>query len=116
MAAGDKVAGVYFGNRLPCDGPVGRRRDRIFRGKILCEGLAARQRRISQRTPRSWIRNFCVSGLEPFRRDVPFLGGNLDEQIARGGGIAGKLRSPSGRGGGAEASGIEWSTGPIDYE
>src|SRR5260370_28915261 len=108
MAPGDKIAGIYFGNRVAGDGPIGRRRDGIFRGEILREGLASSESRVGERTPGSGIRDFCVSGLEPFRRDVPFLGGNLDEQVPSCGGYTSKLRSHGWRRAAAECSCVEW--------
>src|ERR1700675_1266115 len=107
MGPGDEVASVYFGNGLAGDGPVGWRRDGIFGGKILREGLAMGERGVRLRTPGSGIGDLCVGGFEFFWGYIPSLGGNLDKQIARCGSYAAKLRRHGWRGAAAEGPGIE---------
>ena len=113
VAAGDEIAGVDLGNGLAGDGPFVWRSDGIVGGKILRESFAASEFDVREGTAGGGIGDFGVGGDELFGRDVPFLGGDVDEDLARGIGDAAELRRHGGSGAAAEGAGVEGSQSAV---
>src|SRR5262249_48811584 len=107
VAAGDKVTSVELRNRFAGDGPLRGRSDWVRRGKVLSQGFAASEFRVSKRTARRRVRDFGICGDEFVGRDAPLLGSGFDQKIAGSGSHPAQLRRHGRSGAAAESACVE---------